>query len=64
MLRKTNFLSISVLLSEIAIFLTREVLCEFPQKCLETTEKHSLAVRGSLCREKQVFVKIFPILQV
>ena len=53
MLRKTNFVSLSVLLSEIVIFgLKKEVLCEFPPKCFKTTEKHSLAVCGLLWGEK------------
>ena len=59
MLRKTNFLSISVLLSELVIFcLKREVPCEFPQKCFKTTEKHSLAACVSLWGEKK-FLLIF-----
>ena len=40
------------------IWLKRVVLCEFPQKCFKTTEKHSLAVCGSLWIEKQ-FLLIF-----
>ena len=57
MVRKTNFLSISVLVYEIITFLTkRNVLYEFPQKCFKTTERHSLAVCGSLCGEK-LFLK-------
>ena len=59
LLRKINFLSISVLLSKIVtLWRKREVLCEFPQKCFKTTEKHSLAVCGSLWGEKQ-FLLIF-----
>ena len=42
--------------------LKREVRCEFLQKCFKTTEKHSLAVYGSLSGEKRVFVKISTIL--
>ena len=38
----------------------RDVLCEFPQKCFKTTEKHSLSVCCSLWGEKQVFFLIFP----
>ena len=54
MLRKTNFLTISALFSEIVtLWRKREVLCEFQQKCFKTTEKHSLAVCGSLLGEKQ-----------
>ena len=45
LLKKKNFLSISVLLSKYSLFLLkREVFSEFPQKCFKTTEKHSLAV--------------------
>ena len=59
MLRITNFLSISVLFSEISLFgLKREVLCEFSRKCFKTTENHSIAVCGSLWGEKQ-FLLIF-----
>ena len=41
-----------------------EVLCDFPQICFKTTEKHSLAVCGSIWGEKQVFVNIFTLLLV
>ena len=54
MVRKTNFLSISVLVSEIDSFMTKKkVLYEFLQKYIKTTERHSLAVYGSLCGEKK-----------
>ena len=57
--RKIKFLSISVLVSGIdTLCLKRKVLYEFPQKCFKTTERHSLAVCGSLCGEKQ-FLLIF-----
>ena len=59
LLRKTNFLSISVLLSEIVTFLTKKRI--FPwisPKKLKTTDKHSLAVCCSFCGEKQ-FLLIF-----
>ena len=59
MVRKTNFLSISVIVSAIVILcLKRKVLYEYPQKCLKTRERPSLAVCGSLCGEKQ-FLLIF-----
>ena len=59
MVRKTNFPSFSVLVSEISLlFLKRKVLHKFLQKCLKKTEKHSLAVCGILCGEKQ-FLLIF-----
>ena len=58
-LRKINFLGISVLVSEIVILcLKRKVLYEFLQKCFKTTERHILAVYGSLCVEQQ-FLLIF-----
>ena len=61
MLRKTNFLSISVLLSEIVIFgLKREVLCEFLQKCFKTTEKHKFSCMWLTLRRKTSFCLIFP----
>ena len=40
--------------------LKRKVLYEFSQKCLKTTERHSLAVCGSLCGEKQFLLIFFP----
>ena len=59
MVRKTNFLSISMLVSEIVSFLTKKIRsCELPQKCFKTTERHMLAVCGSLCWENQ-FLLIF-----
>ena len=59
MVRKSNFLSISVLISAIFFFwLKRKVLCEFLHKCFKTTEKHSLAVLDSICGRKTVFVNI------
>ena len=60
MVRKINFLSISVLVSEIVTFLClkRKFLYEFLQKSFKTTERHSLVVCGSLCGEKQ-FLLIF-----
>ena len=61
MVRKTNFLSISVLVSEIVILcLKGKVLYEFSQKCFKTTERHSLAVCGSLCGEKQFLLIFIP----
>ena len=57
MLRKTNFLSISVLLSVIATFLTKKRSSrEFPGKFLKKKEKHSLAVCGSFWGEKLFFL--------
>ena len=64
MVRKTNFLSFSALLSDIVTFflLKRKVLYEFPPKCFKTTERESLAVYGLLCGEKQFFVNIYSLL--
>ncbi len=59
MVRKINFLSISVLVSEI-LCLKRKVLYEFPQKCFKTTERHSLAVCGPSCGEKQHLLIFIP----
>ena len=59
MVRKTNILSISVLVSAIVTFMSKKkVLKEFPHKCFKTTERHSLAICGSLCRDKR-FLLIF-----
>ena len=59
LLRKTNFLSISVLLSEIVTYLLkREVFSELARKRFKTKVKHNLAVCGSFCGEKQ-FLLIF-----
>ena len=57
MLSQTNFLIISLLLSEIVDFwLKRDVLCESSRKCFTTTEKHSLAVCGSMLAKKVLFL--------
>ena len=54
MLRKTNFVSISLLLTEIVTFWSKKkVLCEFPPKCFKTIVNHSLAVCCSLWGEKK-----------
>ena len=59
--KKPNFLSISVVLSEIVSFLLKwEVLCEFPQKCFKTTERDRLAIFGSLCGEKLFLLIVIP----
>ena len=60
MLRKTNFLSISVLFSEIVTFLIKKRSSLWiSTKCLKTTEKHSFSVCSSLWGEKHVIL-IFP----
>ena len=59
MVRKTDFLSISVLISEVVTFMSKKkVLYEFLQKFFKTTERHSLPVCGSLFVEKH-FLLIF-----
>ena len=59
MVRNTNFLRLSLLVSEIVtLCLKKKVLYEFPQNCFKTTERPSLAVCGSLCGEKD-FLLIF-----
>ena len=51
---KKTFLNISVLVSEIVNFMAKKKsLHEFLPKFFKTTERHSLAVCGSLCGEKQ-----------
>ena len=54
MVRKTNFLSISVLVSEIATFMSKKKssLWISPQMLKKTKERYSSAVCGSLCIEK------------
>ena len=45
----------------------REVFSEFPQKYLKKKEKHSLAVCGSFCGEKQfllIFVPFYCFVQM
>ena len=61
LLRKTNVLRISELLSVIVTFwLKREVFSEFSRKCFKTTEKHSLAVCGSFWGEKKFLIIFVP----
>ena len=59
MVRKTNFLSISVLVSEIVTFMSKKNSSLWiSPKMLQNNRKHSLAVCGLLCGEKQ-FLLIF-----
>ena len=61
MVRKTNFLSISVLFSEIVIFcLKRKLLYEFSPKSFKTTKSNSLAVCDSLFVEKEFLFMFIP----
>ena len=46
--------------SHMHISLKLKVLYEFPPKCFKTTERHSLAVCGSLCGEKQFLLIFIP----
>ena len=58
MVRKTNFLSFSVLVSEIVNFLTKKR--SSPKKFFKTTEKLSLAVSDSIWGEKQFLLIFIP----
>ena len=59
MVRKTNFLSISVLVSEIDSFMTKKKSSLWiSPKILQNNRRHSLAMCGSLFGEKQ-FLLIF-----
>ena len=59
MVRKTNFLSISVLVSEIGTYMSKKKISLWiSQKCFKTTQRNSLSVCGSLYGEKQ-FLLIF-----
>ena len=62
MVRKTNFLSISVLICDIVTFMCKNKSSyEFPQKCFKTTERHSLALCGSRFGEKHFFKYLSPL---
>ena len=61
MIRKTNFLSISVILSEIANFMSKKKCSlTISPKMLQKTERHGLEVCGSLCGEKQFLLIFYP----
>ena len=61
MVRKINFLSISVLVSEIVTFMSKKKSSLWlSPKCFKTTERHSLAVCGSLCGQKQFLLIFIP----
>ena len=61
MVRKTKFLCISMLVSEIALLcLKRKVLYEFPPKCFKTWERYGIALCGSLCGEKKFLLIFIP----
>ena len=59
MVRKTNFLIISILFL-VTFMSKKKFLSEFPQKLLKTTERHNLAVCGSLCGEKRFLLIFIP----
>ena len=62
MVRKTNFLNISVLVSAIVTFKPKKKSSLWiSPKCFKTTERHSLEVCGSLCGEKQFLLIFVPI---
>ena len=59
MVRKTYFLCISVLVSEVVTFMSKKnSSLSISPKMLKTTERHSLAICGLLCGEKK-FLLIF-----
>ena len=59
MIRKINFPIISVLVTEIVTFMSKKKsFLWISQKSFKTSERHRLAVCGSLCGEKQ-FLLIF-----
>ena len=61
MLRKTNFLSISMLFSERVTFLSQKrISLWILQKYFKTKEKHSLAECGSLWEEKLFLLMFVP----
>ena len=61
MVRKTNFLSIPVFVSEIITFLTKKrIFLWISLKMLQNNRKHSLAVCGSLWWEKQFLLIFIP----
>ena len=50
-----------MLVSDIVNFMyKKKVLHEFPPKCFKTTERHSLALSGSLCGEKHILLIFIP----
>ena len=66
MVRKTNFLSISVLVSEIVIFMSKKKssLWISTAKYFKTTERLSLASMWLTLWRKTVFVNIYPLLLI
>ena len=61
MVRKTNFLSISVIFFENVTFVSKKKSSiRISQKCFKTTERHSLAVCASVCGEKQFLLIFIP----
>ena len=61
MVRKTNFLSIYVLISAIVTIMSKNKSSQWlPKKYFKTTERHSLAVCGSLWGEKQFLLILIP----
>ena len=61
MVRKTNYLSISVIVFEIVTFVSKKKnFLWISKKIFKTTERHSLAVCGSLCGEKQFLLIFIP----
>ena len=60
MVRKTYFWVFQCSFMRVIFRIKREVLYELLQKCFKTTERHSLAVCGSLCGEKQFLLIFIP----
>ena len=56
MVRKTNWMSISVLVSAIVTFMLKEKFSmNFTKNAFKTTGRHNLAICGSLSGEKQFY---------
>ena len=60
MVRKHTFWVFQCSFMRVIFRIKREVLYELLQKCFKTTERHSLAVCGSLCGEKQFLLIFIP----
>ena len=61
MVRKTNFLSISVIVFESVTFVSKNKSSLWiSPKMLQTTERHNLAVCASLCGEKKFLLIFIP----
>ena len=62
MVRKTTFLGIPVLFSEIVNFMSKKKSSQrISPKMPQTTERHGLEVYGSVCGEKSFCLYLFPL---